>query len=225
MTVPSTFETVGPDQFEKELNSTRKPVFVYFTEPNSNLCQLLEPEIEKVAGRLTGTFKFLAIDINDHKDLSYELQVMRCPAFALFREGDEIRRKTDVNYSEDFSQRLRDFLIGDFHFDYSNFQVLDSMNFSARLGAGFQVDVVTFMKPGQPSNWDLITALRSLRERHQNTALFSLVNAYSNKDILEHFKINDTPSVVAFNEGNVVKRWEPVEDPRSFSQECDQLIG
>lgn len=225
MTIPSTFKTVGRDSFEEELNNTQKPVFVYFTEPSSNLCQLLDPEIEKVAGRLTGTFKFIAVNIDEHKDLSYELQIMRCPAFVLFRDGEEIRRNTDVNYSDDFGNRLRDFLIGDFHFDYSNFQLLDSMNFSARLGAGFQVDVVSFMNPGEPTNWDLITALRSLRERHQNTALFSLVNAYNSGDILEHFKINETPSVIAFNEGNVIKRWEPVTSVREFSQECNQLIG
>jgi len=222
--VPSTFEPTDQTDFQNRLESSRIPVVLYFFEPDSNLCRLLDPSIKKVTARMTETFTFLAVDITEHKDLSYELQVMRCPAFIIFRDTKEIRRMSEVNYTEDFDTRLHDFLLGNFHFNHNQFQILDSMNLSSRLGAGFQVDIVTFMRPGEPMNWNLMPVLRTLQDKHKNTTLFSLVNAYQSPDVLKHFKVKQTPSVMAFNNGSTIKSWEPVDDIESFMNECDRLI-
>lgn len=222
--VPAPFQSTNLTDFQKRLESSRIPVALYFFEPDSNLCELLASSIENVTKPLTETFTFLAVDITEAKDLSYELQVMRCPAFIIFRQGEEIRRMSEITYTEDFNSRLHDFLLADFHFNYSDLQILDSMSFSSRLGASFQVDIISFMRPGEPTNWNLIPILRKLQDQHQNTILLSLVNANQSPELLEHFKVKQTPAVIAYNHGSVIKTWEPIDDIESFLKECDRFI-
>ncbi|MFB6356323.1 MAG: thioredoxin domain-containing protein [bacterium] len=225
MSVPKPYEVVSQNELKKSLKTLApRPIILYFYEPDSNLCQLLEPKIEELSKEFREEFHFLALNISENKDLSYELNVMRCPSFLMYRDGKEIRRMFDVQYTESFDSEFREFLMGSFHFDTSSFQMLDSMNFTARVDTGFQLHLIGFMEPGYPRNWKIVPLLEDLKQSYPNSLVISLVNARNNSKILNRFSIKELPMFAAFQGGEVVERWEPVTNPDQFHDDVTGMI-
>lgn len=224
MAIPGCFTPSDQSQVRKRLESTHKPILVYFMGRDSNLGKLIQPVLEEVCSRIQGSFELLAVDLQENKDLSYEWRVMRTPSFILFRNGEEVRRMGNVSYHDDFASVFEEFLLGDFLFADDEFEHLDQEDFFPSVEQGFQTHLVAFLKPAHPANVRLADVLSGMRRQHPNLLRVSLVNTRNNPHLLEHFKLDEFPAVLSFQDGEKVREWAPIVEPATWQPQLEALL-
>ncbi|MGM0380624.1 MAG: thioredoxin domain-containing protein [bacterium] len=225
MTVPRPFQPPRSRDLEEVLSEVEKPALLYFVEPSSNLCQLIEPAVVSVCENYEDVFQFIGCRMADFRDYFYEWHIHSCPAFILFREGEEIRRMANIKYRDDFKDRFHNFLVGDFLFDRSSFEYVDSVTFGHVINTGNYYHLMVFMKPGHPSNWKLKPALEQLQANHSAHLQVSLINAVKSKSLLNKYDINQLPAVLLYQKGELVKKWVPAYNPERLEDECAEILS
>ncbi len=225
MTIPRPFKPPESRKLEKVLAKVEKPALIYFLEPSSNLCQLIEPAVISVCEQHEDIFKFIGCRMADFRDYFYEWHIHSCPAFLLFREGEEIRRMANIKYRDDFQDQFQNFLVGDFLFDRSRFEYVDSVTFGHVVNTGNYYHLMVFMKPGHPTNWKLKPELERLQSEHSSHLQVSLVNTIKSKSLTKKYDLKQLPGVMLFQKGEMIKRWVPAYNPERLLEECAEIIS
>ncbi|MFB6344529.1 MAG: thioredoxin domain-containing protein [bacterium] len=224
MTPPEPFVSLTKRQCETVLQGIETPSLLYLHDPNANLCRLIEPIVTRhCKQKLTGV-KCYGLDVKENKDLTFELNVTQAPAFVIYHRGNEIRRLTNIDYDEGFETTFGEFLVGDFLFDKSPYNVLEEVNFFSELKDWHQYNLVAFMEPSDPINWQLETVLEEFQRKKSNYIRSHLVNSNQNSSLLSHYKIKTLPAVILFQESDEVKRWHPAASPDKIKRECENFI-
>lgn len=225
MSMPAPFRPPKQQNLNKILDDEEKPVVVYFIEPQTNLCQLIEPVVSEVAQDHVNIFNYIGARVSNFRDYFYQWRIRSCPAFLIFKEGEEIRRMVDFTYSDNFKEEFQSFLIGDFLFNRSSFEVVDSVSMPHLINTGNYYHLTTFMEPGDPTNWRLHPVLEKLKEKHTSQIRLSLANTWKSPDLVEEYNIGTFPSVLLFKQGAHLETWAQVQDFQNFAAECEELIS
>jgi len=83
---------VSTSTWDAEVVSAETPVVVDFWAPWCGPCRMVAPELEKLAGRVGDTVKFVKVNIDDNRDLAVRYGVMSIPTIAMFDKGDLVKQ-------------------------------------------------------------------------------------------------------------------------------------
>ena len=204
---PAPFDPLGNRDHHSLLESSRRPILFYFHDPENNLCQLINPIVKTVCEGKAPSVEYYAIKTSEQKDLTYQFSVMEAPSFVLYYQNEEVRRMSKINYDESFEEDFRDFLVGDFLFGGESFNQVEEMDFFSVLREWYQLNLVAFMSPADPINWQLQPVLSNLTSTYPNYIRTHLVNSNSEQSLLTHYKINKVPALVMMKETDVKRFW------------------
>lgn len=224
MDLPEPFEWAGKEQIRHALDHYDKPCLFYFVDPNGSLCQLINPSVQRVSKNHDHKFEFVAININENRDITYELKIMRSPSFMILRKGSEIRRLTDVDYSNEFEEEFEEFLVGDFLLQNEDFDYLTDMNYFEAIDDWFGHNVVAFLKPSDPINWEIADVLEDLQDEFPSEVRVRVIDINDNDELPSFYGIENFPAVLAIKDGKVKKEWSPVSNPQQIQQDFQDLV-
>lgn len=88
----STITEVSTSTWDAEVGSAETPVVVDFWAPWCGPCRMVAPEIDKLAGRVGDTVKFVKVNIDDNRDLAVRYGVMSIPTIAMFEKGNLVKQ-------------------------------------------------------------------------------------------------------------------------------------
>ena len=73
--------------WDQEVARAAEPVVVDFWAPWCGPCRMVAPELDKLAGRVSGV-KFVKVNIDDNAELAMKYGVMSIPTIAKFVNGE-----------------------------------------------------------------------------------------------------------------------------------------
>jgi hypothetical protein len=225
MPIPQPFRPPRQEDLHEEIKEQTKPVLIYFLEPKSNLCQLIEPSVQEICSKYKDLFHFVSARMSTYRDYFYEWHIHSCPAFLLFKDGEEIRRMVNIRFTNGFKTQLENFLVGDFLFDRSHFEYVDSVTFYNVINTGLYYHLMVFMEPGNPMNWKLKPILADLRDHYSSQLEVALVNTKKTSDLIEDYNIKQLPAALLFKEGVLANHWVPAYNPKRLHTECVEAIS
>jgi len=76
------------------------PLLVMFTGDDNALCEQLEPEVDKLAHRLSDRLTTVEVNVSDKPDLAAELGITSVPVLALLPDRTHVRYLTGRTYDE-----------------------------------------------------------------------------------------------------------------------------
>lgn len=82
-------ENATDDNFEDLVLHNDRPVIVDFFASWCGPCNMVAPEIEKLAVKYAGNIDVVKVDVDANPDLSPRLNIMTIPTIALFRPGEQ----------------------------------------------------------------------------------------------------------------------------------------
>ncbi len=224
MAIPAPFRAPRQPQLEKELSSGELPTLLYFYDSQSNLCQLIEPAVVSVAAKYQENFKFIAARVSSYRDYFYRLGMSSCPAFIIFRGSEEIRRFVRFKYNTNFREEYEKFLVGDFLFNASQFEILDAVTMPYVINTGKYYHMTAFLNPTDPINWKLSRELEKIAARQSSKVKLSLVNKKTAPALLKAYNIRNYPSVLLFKKGVRITEWTAIKNLTKFSRDCEAVI-
>lgn len=83
----STAYDVTTETWDSEVAASDIPVVVDFWAPWCGPCRMVGPELDKLAGRVNGSAKFVKVNIDENRDLAVKFGVMSIPTIAKFEGG------------------------------------------------------------------------------------------------------------------------------------------
>jgi thioredoxin 1 len=78
---------VTTQTWDAEVAASQVPVVVDFWAPWCGPCRMVAPEIDKLAGRLGSSVKFVKVNIDENGELAMKYGVMSIPTVAKFVNG------------------------------------------------------------------------------------------------------------------------------------------
>ncbi len=78
------------EQWEKEVITSDKPVFVDFWATWCGPCQMVSPIVEELAKEYENKVNFVKVDVDQNKELASKYNIMSIPTLAIFRNGQVI---------------------------------------------------------------------------------------------------------------------------------------
>lgn len=84
---------VTKDNFEAEVLQSDIPVLVDFWATWCGPCQMLGPELAKLAQEQEGVIKVCKINVDEEEDLAGQFNVMSIPTMLVFKNGQQTAKK------------------------------------------------------------------------------------------------------------------------------------
>ena len=83
----SSAKDISVAEWDVEVASSTVPVVVDFWAPWCGPCRMVGPELDKLAGRLGDSVKFVKVNIDENQELAVRYGVMSIPTIAKFVDG------------------------------------------------------------------------------------------------------------------------------------------
>ncbi len=80
--------------FEQTIKSSSEPVLVDFWAEWCGPCRMIAPVLEQIAQERQGVIRVCKVDVDAHPEIAEQLQINSIPTLVIFRNGQEIGRKT-----------------------------------------------------------------------------------------------------------------------------------
>jgi len=80
-------KNITQDQWEKEVITSDKPVFVDFWATWCGPCRMVSPIVEQLANEYEGKVNFVKVDVDQNNELASEYNIFSIPTLAIFRNG------------------------------------------------------------------------------------------------------------------------------------------
>lgn len=91
---------VTSKNFNDEVLNSKKSVLVDFNAPMCVSCERISPYLDEIDKENTGTFKIVAVNINNDPELAINNRILNIPTLVLFKDGKEIGRLSGYNSKE-----------------------------------------------------------------------------------------------------------------------------
>lgn len=73
-------------------------------------CLMMGPVVDELADKFKGKINFAKVNVEDNSPLSAKFSISSIPCFILFKDGEILERFVGAMSSEDFEERLNEFL-------------------------------------------------------------------------------------------------------------------
>lgn len=91
---------VTKENFESEVLSSDKPVFIDFWASWCGPCQMVGPVVEELASEITDV-KFAKVNVDEQSELARQFQIMSIPTMVLLKEGKVVDTTVGAQPKED----------------------------------------------------------------------------------------------------------------------------
>ncbi len=78
------------EQWEKEVITSEKPVFVDFWATWCGPCQMVSPIVEELAKEYEDKVNFVKVDVDQNKELASKYNILSIPTLAIFLNGQVV---------------------------------------------------------------------------------------------------------------------------------------
>lgn len=96
-------------QFNDLINSP-VPVLVDFSAEWCGPCQMMAPELKKLAGELGDKAKIIKIDIDKNQQLANSLQIRSVPTLILYKDGKPVWKQAGAMMANQLKQVLQTYI-------------------------------------------------------------------------------------------------------------------
>lgn len=96
-------------QFNDLINSP-VPVLVDFSAEWCGPCQMMAPELKKLAGELGDKAKIIKIDIDKNQQLAAHLQIRSVPTLVLYKDGKPVWRQAGAMMAHQLKQVMQTYI-------------------------------------------------------------------------------------------------------------------
>ena len=92
--------------WDAEVIESDKPVVVDFWAPWCGPCRMVGPEIDKLAGRVGDSVKFVKLNIDEARDIAVKYGVMSIPTIAKFEGGKMVAQVVGARGADALGREL-----------------------------------------------------------------------------------------------------------------------
>ncbi len=92
--------------WDAEVIESDKPVVVDFWAPWCGPCRMVGPEIDKLAGRVGDSVKFVKLNIDEARDIAVQYGVMSIPTIAKFEGGKMVAQVVGARGADALGREL-----------------------------------------------------------------------------------------------------------------------
>ncbi len=83
-------KNITKEEWEKEVITSDKPVFVDFWATWCGPCQMVSPIVEELAKEYEDIVNFVKVDVDQNKELASKYNILSIPTLAIFRNGQVV---------------------------------------------------------------------------------------------------------------------------------------
>lgn len=98
--------TLTDSNFEKEVETSDKPVFIDFWSAYCQPCKIQMPIIEEIAEEYRGRLKVCKFEVGDNPEIPAKYQILSIPALAVFQNGKLSQLKTGLQNKEKLKKMI-----------------------------------------------------------------------------------------------------------------------
>lgn len=102
-------ERIGKEEFEEKVLKSNRTVLVDFYSDSCIACKKLVPVLNQVQEQLEGSFHFYKVNTNYEEKLTEKYDILSRPTLIIFKNGQEVDRKTGVWKPQELIDWLRSF--------------------------------------------------------------------------------------------------------------------
>ena len=95
-------EITSSKEFEQEVLSSTKPVFVDFWAEWCGPCRMVGPVVEELSREYNGSVNFVKVNVDQNSDLVQKYNVFSIPTLAIFKDGKAVSQKVGAASKESF---------------------------------------------------------------------------------------------------------------------------
>jgi len=95
-------EITNLKEFEQEVMSSTKPVFVDFWAEWYGPCRIVGPIVEELSQEYDDYVNFVKVNIDQNNDLAQKYNVFSIPTLIIFKDGKAISQKVGSSTKESF---------------------------------------------------------------------------------------------------------------------------
>jgi len=97
---------ISAQAFDDEVLLSDKPVVVDFWAPWCGPCRMVGPEIEKLAGRVGDSVKFVKVNVDEAQDVAVRYGIMSIPTIAKFEGGNMVSQVVGARGADALAREL-----------------------------------------------------------------------------------------------------------------------
>ncbi|MDQ2717873.1 MAG: thioredoxin family protein [Chloroflexota bacterium] len=105
------FIDVTGDDFAEKVTGSAQTVVVLFSAPQSNACQIQEPEIAAISKDYQGRVTFARLNVEGQQELTDQYHIEGVPTLIFFKGGQELHRIKGIMMRDKLKRQLEGVLL------------------------------------------------------------------------------------------------------------------
>ena len=98
---------LNDESFQETLLNKKGPILVEFWADWCGPCQMLAPEVDRLAAELKRQVQVCKINVDDNRDTADRLGIMSIPTLIFLKDGKEVERTTGFRKKEELLRMIQ----------------------------------------------------------------------------------------------------------------------
>ncbi len=99
-------EITGDDAFKQDVLDSDVPVVVDFWAPWCGPCRMVAPELDKLAGRVGDSCRFVKVNVDEDRDIAMRYGIMSIPTLVKFESGEVAAQVIGARSADDMGREF-----------------------------------------------------------------------------------------------------------------------